>query len=1010
MNCQINDNLLEEKCIYSIGGISKLFILDMDNFQDYKFNDDNLYDEILLDYIYHKGKFYEIEASDNAVFTEKYDNKLFTKQLKTSVGKFSYEIEKQLTLSVRKQYLVAFRSYNNGKWFVFDNATLIYDSTIEAKAGSIQYNLTFDSTSDKPLYEMKADDYFSTNLDNHSTKYSYYPIFDTFTCELKPNTTYNTGYKVANYCIAEDIDGIAVDKNGKEIDDNNKNKQAIITLEGTSNPDASKYEVVSSYTQSYQPNSGESLKKYDVNSCWPHYEGTITINPSTMQILSSNKDVTATVYSTKNWTNTTDGNVYTNMDNGVGGTFNVTYSRINYGNSTVTLKNIKTREEITATVQCLLLSADKLAVSLANNNPSTTINITCKGGTADYSITNPMDWLTVNKGTNSITITAANNTGDTRNGYITLSHNDNANEKVSIYVIQQNKDVFEINEADYIVMTYTWDSTAGTDMDESTYILNSGISNVDYKNVGFGGTGQDNNDVTPYLQGLIGKNSREEKILINVAAVHTASTVDEVFGDSRGNFYGSLGTGLINLEIKGYKGGTMDTSFNNNGGTLVKTVNVSKMITASGSCNYLNATAVTAYTAVVAINMIKSSNLVRFVLSDSTVGNKCTVDDTYYVSSDERLTASTFTQDYINNKCNFFKALSLQASLSNKTDLNTITIPTSYNCTAFTSTFLSNTNLHSITLNTDAAQSMLYTFRDCKSLTAVNLSNTSKVNDFELCFYGDSNLTSITLDTSSTTGLVNTFRDCTSLTSVNLSNTSKVSNFGFCFCGCNKLNNLNLDFGSNINSMSNTFDNCSGMTNLIITNLGKQSAAYNLDVRDTIWGYNGNSSSVISSLVTNSFDRKSAGYNNFTLWLAPVTYYCLNSSNLSTLANKGYTVNKYPDGIISYTSLSLENNYTLTHTTNDSSGYIPYSFYGGFIDFSNSSSINLIINISIANATDTSIRKTDTIKILAGTTLKYSLPSINFSCSQNITPVLKIEYNEPYCDNTIAKTFTLVGN
>lgn len=147
-------------------------------------------------------------------------------------------------------------------------------------------------------------------------------------------------------------------------------------------------------------------------------------------------------------------------------------------------------------------------------------------------------------------------------------------------------------------------------------------------------------------------------------------------------------------------------------------------------------------------------------------------------------------------------------------------------------------------LNTDSITSMAYMFRNCKSLTSLDLSsfNTSKVLYMNNMFSGSSSLTSLDLtsfDTSNVTNMKGMFYGCSSLTSLDLSSfdTSNVTEMGDAnyrrydigmFEECRSLTSLDLsNFNtSNVTVMCRMFFDCSSLTNLDLSKFNTSKVLY----------------------------------------------------------------------------------------------------------------------------------------------------------------------------------------
>ena len=156
-------------------------------------------------------------------------------------------------------------------------------------------------------------------------------------------------------------------------------------------------------------------------------------------------------------------------------------------------------------------------------------------------------------------------------------------------------------------------------------------------------------------------------------------------------------------------------------------------------------------------------------------------------------------------------------------------------------------------LDTSNVTNMWYMFRECSSLTNLDVSNfdTSKVIDmgamFSLCsrltsldvsnfntskvtsmnsmFYECSSLTNLNLssfDTSNVTSMRNMFLRCTNLTNLDVSSfdTSQVTHMNAMFNLCESLTSLDVSSfdTSNVTDMSNMFNSCNSLTSLDVSN------------------------------------------------------------------------------------------------------------------------------------------------------------------------------------------------
>ena len=213
-----------------------------------------------------------------------------------------------------------------------------------------------------------------------------------------------------------------------------------------------------------------------------------------------------------------------------------------------------------------------------------------------------------------------------------------------------------------------------------------------------------------------------------------------------------------------------------------------------------------------------------------------------------------------------------------------------YRCSGLTSLDLSG-------FNTSAVTSMDYMFAYCSGLTSLNLSglNTSAVTNMASMFESCSGLTSLDLtgfDTSAVTSMLSMFYRCSGLTSLDLSgfNTSAVTSMDSMFYRCSGLTSLDLSGfdTSAVTSMGYMFSDCSSLTSLILgPNFFK---APNVTSIDFSYCSKWTNNTVVTSLVTNSYDRATAGLKTMTLKLSTNTKAALTDEQKAAITAKGYTI------------------------------------------------------------------------------------------------------------------------
>ena len=196
-------------------------------------------------------------------------------------------------------------------------------------------------------------------------------------------------------------------------------------------------------------------------------------------------------------------------------------------------------------------------------------------------------------------------------------------------------------------------------------------------------------------------------------------------------------------------------------------------------------------------------------------------------------------------------------------------------------------------------------FMECRSLSSIDLSglNTSKVTDMSHMFNVCVKLESIDLskfNTSAVTNMGGMFGGyrydgteyISGFTSLDLSSfdTSNVTNMNRMFNYCKKLTFLDLSSfdTSSVADMNYMFNNCPNLTSLILgPNFFKTPTVTRVDFSYcTQW----TNDTVVTSLVTNSYDRATAGMKTLNLQLSANTKAALTDEQKAAITAKGYTI------------------------------------------------------------------------------------------------------------------------
>lgn len=159
MSCRLIQNI-KHNCEYNAGGIKNIYLLDIRDFISYKFSDDRLYNECMVEEINISAPNYlELDIIDTSNFSESPDNDIYRQSLTTFVRSLSSEKTANLLLVTSNKYLIIFRT-NEGKTFCFGSdggASVIFSQLTGQMGESSGYSVTIDKNSIYPLFEIDLD-------------------------------------------------------------------------------------------------------------------------------------------------------------------------------------------------------------------------------------------------------------------------------------------------------------------------------------------------------------------------------------------------------------------------------------------------------------------------------------------------------------------------------------------------------------------------------------------------------------------------------------------------------------------------------------------------------------------------------------------------------------------------------------------------------------------------------------------------------------------------------------
>lgn len=134
-------------------GISEIMLLDLADFDGFKFDSDNLYENCRVTAILRSGDLVNTDASESAKYNSTLQNGMYTHTLETFIAELSATMESLLHLSSKRRYVVVFKS-NAGRYFTFGyntGATISYANQTNESTGSV---VTMTASSIYPLFEV----------------------------------------------------------------------------------------------------------------------------------------------------------------------------------------------------------------------------------------------------------------------------------------------------------------------------------------------------------------------------------------------------------------------------------------------------------------------------------------------------------------------------------------------------------------------------------------------------------------------------------------------------------------------------------------------------------------------------------------------------------------------------------------------------------------------------------------------------------------------------------------
>ena len=286
-----------------VGGISSpILVYNISDVPSLTFEGDNRSDySLYVDTINSTGKFYKIGHTD-ATYNEEYDNHKWTHSLSISVANIQPLFEDILSDAVNGKYIVCFRPNGAEDYRMFGwkfGATLDYSLNIQSD--SLGYTITFEDTSEYPLFTVARD-----NFGSKDKVYTpiFVPLYDVYYCE-QDQEAHHTGYIIAMYVVKVNAAGQPLGSDNKLCQWTGKKQDAykINTIQSDGG-----YNIIGTYA-STAVFDGKPVKILDYEKCPANVTNSIFINSKKAETISLNSTISAgtfTITSTDDWMMVTD--------------------------------------------------------------------------------------------------------------------------------------------------------------------------------------------------------------------------------------------------------------------------------------------------------------------------------------------------------------------------------------------------------------------------------------------------------------------------------------------------------------------------------------------------------------------------------------------------------------------------------------------------------------------------------------------------------------------------------
>ncbi len=158
MTCRLLQNI-KHTCDYNPGGITGIYLLDINDFAGYQFAGDIWLDTCYVEKIDSPDGFLELDTVAESTFVESHENEIFKQELNTFIHTLEGSKLSDLLIANVNKYVVTFRT-SQGKMYSFgsDGGASLSFSQITGQMGEVSgYQIKLSKNSVYPLFEVNAE-------------------------------------------------------------------------------------------------------------------------------------------------------------------------------------------------------------------------------------------------------------------------------------------------------------------------------------------------------------------------------------------------------------------------------------------------------------------------------------------------------------------------------------------------------------------------------------------------------------------------------------------------------------------------------------------------------------------------------------------------------------------------------------------------------------------------------------------------------------------------------------